>query len=151
MLLEYAKMQNHSKERKIFQIGGKLHYILDTYAWIEYFIGSEKGLKVKRIVENDKNTLSTPESCICEIKLWCLIHKEDFKKLFNVVKIGSFIEPINSTNWVDATDIRQEKRKTMKDFGLMDSIILAKQKEISGKIVSGDPHFKNQKEVEFIS
>jgi len=127
-----------------------LHYLLDTYAWVEYLIGSKKGIKVKKIIENEKNTLSTPENCISEIKLWCLANNEDFKKLFGIVKMGSVIEPINLINWLKAAEIRHGNRKEMKDFGLMDSIILAKQEEIKGIILTGDLHFKNKKNVEFL-
>ena len=128
----------------------KLHYILDTYAWIEYFIGSKKGAIVKTLIDAKKNTFSTLENCIAELKLWCLAENENFQKLFSIVKINSSIEPITLNNWIEAANIRHEKRKQMKDFGLMDALILAKQDEIKGKIVTGDKHFKNMKNVEFI-
>ena len=90
-----------------------LHYLLDTYAWVEYLIGSKKGIKVKKIIENEKNTLSTPENCISEIKLWCFANNEDFKKLFSIVKMGSVIEPINLTNWLKAAEIRQDRKSVV--------------------------------------
>src|SRR3989344_5946470 len=117
---------------------------------IKIDIIKKKGIKVKKIIENEKNTLSTPENCISEIKLWCLANNEDFKKLFGIVKMGSVIEPINLINWLKAAEIRHGNRKEMKDFGLMDSIILAKQEEIKGIILTGDLHFKNKKNVEFL-
>ena len=34
---------------------GDFMYLIDTYAWIEYFIGSKKGEQVKQIIENKKH------------------------------------------------------------------------------------------------
>ena len=128
-----------------------MHYLFDTYAWVEYFLGSEKGVKVRKIVDNYKHTLSTPDNCIAEIKSWCLLNNKDFSKSFNIVKVNSNIEPISTNNWIESANIRHEKRKQMKNFELMDSIIIAKQQEIDGKIITGDQHFKNLKNIEFLS
>ncbi|MFH1849229.1 MAG: PIN domain-containing protein [archaeon] len=124
-----------------------MRYILDTYAWIEYFRGSEKGKKVSRIMGN---TLFTLENCIAELRIWCLEEGIDFKRILDIIRECSSIEPINVNNWVEAAEIRQEQRKTQNNFGLMDAIILAKQKEIKGRIVTGDRHFQNLKDVLFI-
>ena len=36
------------------------------------------------------------------------------------------------------------------EIGIMDALILAKQKELGGHIVTGDQHFKDIKAVEFL-
>jgi predicted nucleic acid-binding protein len=41
-------------------------------------------------------------------------------------------------------------RKRIKDFGPADSFVLATAKVLKAKIVSGDEHFKNLKNVIFI-
>jgi predicted nucleic acid-binding protein len=41
-------------------------YLIDSYAWIEYFIGSEAGEKVKPIIEDLEEKL-TPTICLAEI------------------------------------------------------------------------------------
>jgi len=126
-----------------------LDYILDTYAWIEYFLGTKSGSVVKRLITSNF-TLITLESSISEIYLWCLREEKDFNKVLNIIKTHSHIGPITLTNWIEAAKIREQQRKTMKDFGLMDAIILAKQREFNAKVVTGDPHFKNQKDVMFL-
>ena len=40
--------------------------------------------------------------------------------------------------------------KTIKDFGLIDAILLAKQKELKCKIIIADQHFGNLKNIEFL-
>ena len=126
-----------------------LDYILDTYAWIEYFLGTKSGSVVKQLITSNF-TLITLESSISEIYLWCLREEKDFNKVLNIIKTHSHIEPITLTNWIEAAKIREQQRKTMKDFGLMDAIILAKQQGFNAKVVTGDPHFKNQKDVMFL-
>ena len=121
-----------------------MRYILDTYAWVEYFRGSEKGKTVSRIMGN---SLFTPENCIAELRIWCLEERIDFEEILEIIRKCSSIEPINLNNWKEAASIRQEQRKTQSNFGLMDAIILAKQKEIKGRIVTGDRHFQNLKDV----
>ena len=126
-----------------------LDYILDTHAWIEYFLGTKKGSLIKKTLEGN-STIITLESNISEIYLWCLREEKDFSKVLSIIKTHSHIEPIILNNWVEAAKIREQKRKSMKDFGLMDALLLAKQQELNAKIVTGDPHFKHQKDIEFL-
>jgi hypothetical protein len=48
-------------------VNGKMH-IVDTYAWIEYFIGSEKGEKAAVIIDDPNEHLITVECCLAEIR-----------------------------------------------------------------------------------
>ena len=41
------------------------NYILDSYAWIEYFRGSKKGEKVREFIQNEK--CFTPSIVIAEL------------------------------------------------------------------------------------
>ena len=127
-----------------------LDYLLDTYAWIEYFLGTKKGAIVKKLISNN-SSLITLDSSISEIYLWCLREEKDFNKVLSIIKTYSRIEPIILIHWIEAAKIREQKRKTMKDFGLIDALILAKQQELNAKIITGDPHFRNLKDVEFLN
>ncbi len=128
----------------------KLRYIIDTYAWVEYFLASEKGRTAKKILENPRNTLITLENCIAELHEWCLKHDIDFEKLFRIVRGSSTIEAININDWIRAAKIKFDQRKKTKGFGLMDALILAKQSELKCKIITGDKHFKKLRNVEFL-
>ena len=41
-------------------------------------------------------------------------------------------------------------KKKIRDFGLIDAIILTTARKLKAKVVTGDPHFKKFKEVVFI-
>ena len=126
-------------------------YIIDSYAWIEYFIGSNKGEVLRRLFNEQKNRFLTIECCLAEIMGWALNNKQDFDQLFKAIRVNSTITPITEHNWIDAAKERFEQRKSQKDFGLIDAVILAKQKEFNCKIISGDRHFKNIGNVVFLA
>ena len=44
-------------------------YIVDTYAWVEYLIGSKKGSILKKLREDDSNGFLTVECCLAELKV----------------------------------------------------------------------------------
>ncbi|MFH1323534.1 MAG: PIN domain-containing protein [Methanobacteriota archaeon] len=125
-------------------------YIIDTYAWVEYFTGSDRGKKVKKIVEDKDNTIITPECCLAEIKGWCIREKYDFDEMYSLVRKISDIECVLTQDWLDAAAIRSEMRKTLKDFRMIDALIIAQQKRMRCRVVSGDPHFKGRRDVVFI-
>ncbi|MGZ3767033.1 MAG: PIN domain-containing protein [Mucilaginibacter sp.] len=129
---------------------GDMVYLIDTYAWVEYFIGSNKGEKVKKLIEDENNVILTPECCLAEIKGWAIREKMDFEELYNIVRKISDIECILTQDWLEAAVIRSEMRKTTKGFGMMDALIVAQQKRMSCKVVSGDSHFEHLKDVIFI-
>ena len=126
-------------------------YIIDTFAWIEYFNGSDNGLLLKKLLSNINNKLITLECCMSELFGYCLRNNLDFDKVQSIVKRDSVILPVLIDQWLNAARIRFETRKKINNFGLIDSILLAKQSELKCLIVTGDPHFKGMKNVVFLS
>ena len=120
-------------------------HIIDTYAWIEYFKGSKQGLIVKKLLENSKNKFITMECCLSELRGFCFKNNLDFSKIYDIVRKNSIILPVMRDIWIIAAKIKFELRKTIKNFGLIDSILIAKQQELKCKIISGDHHFKKLK------
>lgn len=125
-------------------------YIIDTYAWIEYFEGSSQGRVLKKLFENKNNKFITMECCIAELIGYCLKNNLNFENFYSIVESNSFIFVVLREHWVKAAKIRFELRKKIKHFGLIDSILVAKQQEFKAKIVSGDPHFKGLKDIVYI-
>ena len=125
-------------------------YIVDAYAWVEYSIGSESGLILKKLLNNKNNKFVTMECTISELKTYCLRTNKDFSRMYIVLKINSIILPVLTNNWLEAAEVRHEIRKKIKDFGLIDSILVAKQNELKCWVVSGDTHFENLKNIVYI-
>ena len=125
-------------------------YIIDSYAWVEYFLGSEKGSILKKLFLNAENSFLTVECCLAELKGWALKNNQDFEKIFTIIRANSSIVKIGENDWILAADHRFEQRKTQPDFGLIDAVLLAKQEERRCTIISGDKHFKKLKKVLFL-
>ena len=126
-----------------------MDHIIDSYSWVEYLIGSKKGQVLKKLFKNTKNEFKTVECCLAELKGWALKNNQEFKPIYDTIKSNSIITKIKEEDWIKAAKERYEQRKTQKDFGLIDAMILTKQKEFNCKIISGDKHFKKIKNVIF--
>lgn len=124
--------------------------IIDTSAWVEYFEGSAKGIFLKNLLEDKKNKFVTMESCIAELVGVSLRQGLDFRQLKTFVKENSVILPILTETWISAAKIRHVVRKTRPQFGLLDALLLAKQKELNCSLISSDSHFKALKNVVYI-
>jgi predicted nucleic acid-binding protein len=124
--------------------------ILDSYAWIEYFCGSRAGKQVNDLVE--KGNCYTIECNLAEIYEWALMHREDFSFILSIIASKSRIIPVNRRDWIRGVEIKADMRKKKKnDFGLVDAIVIAKQEELKCKVITGDPHFKGEKNIIFLS
>jgi len=125
-------------------------YLVDSWAWIEYFIGSKKGLALKKLLDNKNHKFITMECTISELKCYCLRNDIDFNRMHITLKKNSVLLPVLTNHWLEAAQIRHEIRKKVKDFGLIDSILVAKQNELKCQIVSGDNHFKGMRNIVYI-
>lgn len=125
-------------------------YIIDTYAWVEYFIGSSKGIILRQLFNNKNNKFITLECCLAELRAYCLREKRDFEQLLDIVRHNSIILPVMKKQWLEAGKIRFELREKIPHFGLIDALLVSKQIELKSKIVSGDPHFKSIKNVVYL-
>jgi predicted nucleic acid-binding protein len=125
-------------------------YIIDSYAWVEYFIGSVKGEVLKKLFSKESNEFLTLECCLAEIQGWALRNNKDFNELFKVIRANSDIFSVSEMDWIEAGKERFEQRKRQRDFGLIDACILVKRNEKNCQIISGDKHFKGMKKVVFM-
>ncbi len=125
-------------------------YIIDTYAWIEYLTGSKQGRTLQVLFNDKNNKLITMECCLAELKDYCLRRTAEFNKVYDIIKKNSVVLPVLISHWLEASQIKHEIRKKVKDFGLIDSILVAKQNELKCRIVSGDRHFKGMRNVVYI-
>lgn len=126
-------------------------YLVDSWAWVEYFTGSDAGLILKRLLDKKRHKFITMECTVSELKSYCLRNGRDFSQMYTVLKRNSVILPVLTSHWLKAAEIRHETRKKIGDFGLIDAILVAKQNELKCKVISGDLHFKNLKNAVYIA
>lgn len=120
-------------------------FLIDAYAWVEYFRGSKKGKKVAEIVDDPKSEALTLESTLAEIKGWALREGEQFEELFFVIRHDSRIVHSTVEEWLRAAELRFEVKKRKPRFGMLDALLLAAKEKYECRILTGDPHFKGIK------
>ncbi len=114
---------------------------LDSFAWMEYFMGTLKGGKVRRFVDDDLQLYTSP-IVIAEIYSKSLRtdgkaeERKDFiLKRCAIVLLDEYIA-------VEAAKIHAKIKVKTSDFGLADALILASARSRKIKVLTGDPHFK---------
>ncbi len=130
-------------------------YVIDAYAWIEYFRASKYGETAKEYIESVDSV--TPSIVVAEVS----------RKLQKEIELGNEtpegrlkrLEFISATSQVVELDFELavvagktdcDMKKKEKGWGLADSIVLCTARSLKGKVVTGDEHFRDLTEVVFI-
>jgi len=116
--------------------------LLDSFAWMEYFMGTYKGEKVKRFVEDNLQLYTSP-IVIAEIYSKSLRTDGNAQERTDFIMKRCAIVAIDEKIAIEAAKIHAENKVKTPDFGLADAIILASARSRSMKVLTGDPHFKN--------
>ena len=119
--------------------------LLDTYTWIEHFKGSEKGEIVDNIVL--KEECYTSILSLAEVAEWCLKNKLDMNYYVNIIKKLSKILELTEEIILPGAIINFECKKSIKNWGIIDSLIYATARFYNLKILTGDKHFENLEHV----
>jgi predicted nucleic acid-binding protein len=131
--------------------------VIDTYAWIELLIGSEKGKKVKELIENAEDVF-TPSTVLAETARKFFREGTDEKTIImwlEIITSGSTITQIDSATAIEAAKCQLELAKKAKMSkqntpSLFDAIVQATAIIYQCKILTGDEHFKNLPETIWI-
>jgi len=124
--------------------------IIDSYAWIEYLEGSKLGEKVREMIINENNEIFSLNLCIAEVVSKAKRKNLDVETAFKAININSRVVEVTPEIAKKAGLFHAEIRSKIKDFGLVDALILMLARELNAKILTGDPHFKDYKEAIFM-
>lgn len=126
------------------------NYLLDTYAWIEYFIGSKNGEIVEKLIKTEN--VSTSIISIAELS--DKYHKfgllNEWNKRFQFIVNKSKILSLSLELAKNCGLRKWDLRKKDKTIGLVDAIIYETVIQYNLKIVTGDLHFENLKNTLFL-
>ena len=122
--------------------------LLDTSAWIEFFIKSEKGTLVKSLLESEK--CCTSIVTLAEISNWAMKEKLDGKELIKFVfNLTKTLELSSDISFL-AGELNFQRKKIERNWGMLDSFILATAQVYDLKILTKDSHFKDLPNVELL-
>ena len=125
-------------------------YIIDSYAWIEYSLGSEKGLILKGLFGTNSQ-FYTLDCCLAEIKGWCLRNNKPFDEFYSLIQINSDVISIANDEWIKVGECKYLEHQYQRNFGLIDAALLILQLKLGAKIITGDSHFKDKKNIVFMN
>ena len=118
-------------------------YLLDSSAWIEYFSGTPIGEKVKSILEGEDTAIVTCMLSIAEISDKFSKENEKFDRSLAFIKSISPVVNLTLNSCSEAGKLKAQRRKTKKEFGLVDAIIYLTAKENSCILLTKDDDFEN--------
>ena len=123
--------------------------LLDTSCWVEYFEGTEKGKKLKDLMEK-QNIFYTCPITIAEISVWCHKNSKLPQDFIDSIKKLSIMLDMSDDILAESGKIYNEERKKNGKIGLIDCIIYATA-QIHGLILlTKDTNFKNVKDVKIL-
>ena len=124
--------------------------VIDSYAWIEHFLGSEKGRKTDEILQ-DSDAIYTPDIALAEIARKYIregveeniiqLRLQQIEDASNIVGVDAEIALSAAKCYIEMQ--ANAKKLNLKMPSLFDAVILAMGKSLNAKVLTGDQHFKN--------
>jgi predicted nucleic acid-binding protein len=116
-------------------------YVIDSYAWVEYFRGTVPGKRARPYVEGDR--AATSALTLAELREKYLREGwSSFDEDLNFIASRTAVMAVDRQISLLAGEINLERKKAKRDWGMADSIILATARSASAKVVTGDSHFE---------
>jgi len=118
-----------------------LKILVDTSAWIEYFIGSKEGEIVNKYLQNEE--IITSVASLLELSYKSDKEGWNMRDFLNFIKIKSQIIGIKESSIIEFGKTYNTSRKKEQSFGFADAILLQTAINEEATILTKDPHFKN--------
>ncbi len=131
--------------------------VIDSYAWIELFLGRAKGHRVKEILET-ADEVYTPDTVLAEIARKYLregVEESIVKARLEQITAASKITYLDAKTAMESAkcyiELQEKARQSdLNTPSLFDAIILATGRVLKSKILTGDEHFKSLPETVWI-
>lgn len=131
--------------------------VVDAYAWIEIFIGSEEGKRAKENIEQASETY-TPDTVLAEVARKYLregMNQETVMDRLTIITEASSITSISMETAMEAAKCYMKlsdeaKKARLRTPSLFDAIVLATTKLLQAKVLTGDEHLKKLPETLWI-
>ena len=119
---------------------------VDSWTWLELFLGGNKGSHVKKAL------LTAPNRYTTSINLFEVLYrltddngKEAAARGLEIIENNSIIVDINSTAATEAVEVRLKEK-----LPAIDALSLAAARLNGAMFITGDPHFKRVSGVIYI-
>jgi len=127
-----------------------LRILVDSYAWVELFLGSVKGGRVKGLIESADEAF-TPDTVLAELSRKYLrekIPERLVRERLSAVQGASHVLSITPELAVSASKAYLElaesaRKRKLRTPSLFDGLVLGAARLHEAKVVTGDPHFQS--------
>jgi predicted nucleic acid-binding protein len=134
-----------------------LKLIVDSYAWIEFLLAGPHGARVRQYLEAP-NDLICPDIVLAEVARRLAREEPDRQRLTGHLRSMtalSTVHPIDPAVAIEAIgadlDLRDHARKEkLGPPSFADAIILGFARRLGARVLTGDPHFEDLSETEWI-
>jgi predicted nucleic acid-binding protein len=134
-----------------------LRIVVDSYAWIELFLGSAMGSKVRELVESAEQAF-TPDSVLAELSRKYFregVSEKLVRERLASVQGASEVVVITPDLAVHASKaalelVERAKKRKLQSPGLFDGLVLGTARLKDAKVVTADAHFKDLPETIWI-
>jgi predicted nucleic acid-binding protein len=123
---------------------------VDSYAWIEIFLGTAKGERTRQLISKAEE-IRTPDIVLAEIS------RKYYREHLEAKTVRARLETITSTTIVTGIDtnlalqarttylelVKKAKLEHLSTPSLFDAIVLATAREYDSNVVTGDEHFRD--------
>ena len=134
-----------------------MRIVVDAYAWVEFFLGSGKGSRVKELIETAEDAY-TPDTVLAEVARKYLRERSPEKQVrerlaaihgaSQVLKISSELAVLGSKAYLEL--LERAKKRRLQSPSLFDGLVLGAARLHDSKVVTGDPHFEDLPETIWI-
>lgn len=103
---------------------------------------------MRNIIENEKNQCYTSSLSVAEVIIKLKKIELDYEAAFDVIRKLSTILNVDESVSFEAGVLYVEKRKALRDIGIVDVIIMARARREKLTIITGDrEHFKDERNI----
>jgi len=124
--------------------------ILDSFAWVEYFRGTEAGRAAAE--ELEAAVVGTPLVVVAELRdKYVRERVPNWSRDLAFIKEVTTLLPEDERIAVRAGETKNRMRaEGRRDFGLIDGIIYETARAVDAVLVTSDPHFRGARGVRFL-
>ena len=115
-------------------------YLLDSSAWIEYFEGSNLGVLVRGILNDDSSVIYLPSIVITEVTSKLIRKGKDASTVLKEMMLFTIPAVEKQEYFFEAGKLHAEKRVLLKNFPAADAIIQVLAEKNKAIIVTKDTH-----------
>ncbi len=127
-----------------------MKYVIDSYAWLAYFMGTTSE-RIKDVIEGLEEKI-TPTICLAEVysKTLKVDGPEQAEKQKSFIKEKSAIVYLDELIAIESAKQNVQLKKEIAGWGLADSIVYATALAKKALVVTGDEHFRKLEYVIFM-